>query len=603
MLRTPRTLQLTMNDTARTRRLSGLDDSFGGERSFVAAANSDDTPAAAARSRVLSDALAPPKHRVVAIGGARNALATVPGFSVVEAGQGLAPPPDPLSASEEWHRFADSHHLAEQRQQLLLENAAELSAQIAVDLSIQKDADDERLATLARHEAEAEAAGFARKETYPLKVEAVNMPMSTMRPYQLDYVTLDGIWHLEQYINRWDNPTMAIAPETLDIPLSEIAFRSRMAQKDIEKEKKETFAKELKQKRKVDRLVRNEGEFFDQSDTTGLFLGSSLKEECKEIQEAAAAEYATIREPVMVARAEAHAEAVEAGRRRRASLELSVEEQMAELKATVDKALNHSVWALAKSNKAIAENIEGTMVETMEINLGPHDPHGAEEGGRNYFEAVAGVEGRVRLDLKQQEQRDREAAERSSEAAAVEAAHVAARKGRRTLQQKKLEVAEKTALWVLKRAVKDAVKEGQGIIDRAQAEKDAAAQKFVEDFERQAAEDEARENTPAAIAAREKALLSDASRFQPIGMQQDKGVSFLKRRLVRKGKQRALVESAQKMGRNAIDNRAQMLIDAENAKIAAEKAAKEQAALDAVRIQREADDAKEAAMTRRLGLD
>ena len=51
-----------MNDTARTRRLSGLDASFGGELSFTAAANSDDSGAVAARSRVQADALAPPQR-------------------------------------------------------------------------------------------------------------------------------------------------------------------------------------------------------------------------------------------------------------------------------------------------------------------------------------------------------------------------------------------------------------------------------------------------------------------------------------------------------------------------------------------------------------
>eukprot|EP01046_Picozoa_sp_COSAG06_P118831 COSAG06_NODE_66040_length_255_cov_0.878205_1_plen_73_part_01 len=73
------------------------------------------------------------------------------------------------------------------------------------------------------------------------------------------------------------------------------------------------------------------------------------------------------------------------------------------------------MWEQARDNRKVAKEIEGEMVETMKINLGPHDPHGAEEGARNYFEAVAGVEGRVRLDLKQQEQRDREEAERASE--------------------------------------------------------------------------------------------------------------------------------------------------------------------------------------------
>jgi hypothetical protein len=565
-----------MNDTARTRRLSQPDPEVSlGEVSFGYASVADDSSAQAARTRVISESIAPTKHRVVGIGGARNALAVQPGFSIVEQRAGYEPPPDPLSASEEWHRFADSHHQAVLRERELQKNAVELSAALQVTITEQKESDAERLATVARLEAEAADAGFERKTTYMLKVDAVNLPMTTVRatsmllcdvslpplsrsqwclpaavhhphlcavrvplqirPYQLNYVTTEGIWHLDQYINKWDNPTLAVAPETLEVPLREIVFRFKQAKKDLDKEAKENYAKELKQKRKVDRLVRTYGEFEEQ-----------LEDECKEIQEAAAAEYAAIREPVMLKRSEDHAEAVAAGEARRRALEMSVEEQLAELSATVNKALNHKVWEQARDNRKVAKEIEGEMVETMKINLGPHDPHGAEEGARNYFEAVAGVEGRVRLDLKQQEQRDREEAERASEAAAVKAAHAAARRGRIESKRRQLASAEKVATWMVKKLVRDASRLGQANLDRAQAERDAAAKKFMEDFERQQAAEEAAANTPQAIAAREAQLLADAKegKKKHEKYEADKGISYLQRRLAKKGKLRAQIEKA-----------------------------------------------------------
>ena len=47
-------------------------------------------------------------------------------------------------------------------------------------LTEQKESDAERLATIARLEAEAAEAGFKRTTRYMLKVEAVNLPMSTV---------------------------------------------------------------------------------------------------------------------------------------------------------------------------------------------------------------------------------------------------------------------------------------------------------------------------------------------------------------------------------------------------------------------------------------
>jgi hypothetical protein len=358
-----------------------------------------------------------------------------------------------------------------------------------------------------------------------------------IRPYLLKYVTVDGVWHLEHCMNQWDKPSMAVAPETLDVPLREIEFRFRQAKKDLDKEAKDKFAAELKQKRKVDRLVRTYGEFEDQ-----------VSQQCTGIQEAAAAQYAAIREPVMLQRAEAHAEAVAAGQARRRALEMSVEEQLEELSQTVNRALNHKVWDQARDNRKVASEIEGEMVATMQINMGPHDPHGAEEGGRNYFEAVAGVEGRVRLDIKRQEQRDREAAERASESAAVKAAHAAARHGRIEMKRRQLATAAKVATWAVDEMVRDASRVGQSNLDQAQAERDAAAKKFMEDFERQQAEEEAAANTPAAIAAREAQLLADAAQGKKTHAkyEADKGISFLQRRLANKGKLRAQVERAAK---------------------------------------------------------
>lgn len=334
-------------------------------------------------------------------------------------------------------------------------------------------------------------------------------------------------------MNRWDTPTMAVAPETLDIPLREIEFRYKQAKKDLDKEANDKYAQELKQKRKVDRLVRTYGEFEDQ-----------VNHQCSEIREAAAAEYAAIREPVMLKRAKDHAEAVSAGQARRRALEMSMEEQLEELSKTVEKALNHKVWDQARDNRKVASEIESEMVATMQINLGPHDPHGAEEGGRNYFEAVAGVEGRVRLDIKRQEQRDREAAERAAERAAIKAAHVAARRGRSEMKRRQLASAEKVAAWVVGKLVRDASHVGQSNLDRFQAERDAAAKKFMEDFERQQAEEEAAANTPEAIAAREAQFLAGSSQGngKPAKYKADKGVGFLQRRLASKGKMRAQVE-------------------------------------------------------------
>eukprot|EP01046_Picozoa_sp_COSAG06_P094043 COSAG06_NODE_40205_length_404_cov_0.767213_1_plen_104_part_10 len=57
---------------------------------------------------------------------------------------------------------------------------------------------------------------------------AVRVPLQ-IRPYQLNSVTTEGIWHLDQYINKWDNPTLAVAPETLEVPLREIVFRFKQA--------------------------------------------------------------------------------------------------------------------------------------------------------------------------------------------------------------------------------------------------------------------------------------------------------------------------------------------------------------------------------------
>ena len=326
---------------------------------------------------------------------------------------------------------------------------------------------------------------------------------------------------------------MAVAPRTLQAPLKEIEFRFKQAKKDLDKQAKDTYAKELKQKRKVDNLVKTHGEFEDQVDR-----------QCAEIQEAAAAEYAAIREPVMMQRAEDHAEAVAAGMARRRALEMSVEEQLEELSKTVNRALNHKVWDQARDNRKIASEIEGEMVATMQIDMGPHDPHGAEEGGRNYFEAVAGVEGRVRLDIKRQEQRDREASERASESAAVKAAHVAARRGRIEMKRRRLASAEKVASWAVDELVREASRIGQSNLDEAQAQRDAAAKKFMEDFERQQAEEEAAANTPEAIAAREAQLLADSAqgKQKPARFQTDKGVGFLQRRLAKKGKVRAQVE-------------------------------------------------------------
>jgi hypothetical protein len=336
-------------------------------------------------------------------------------------------------------------------------------------------------------------------------------------------------------VNQWDAPTMAVAPKTLEASLREIEYRFKQAKKDLDKEAKDKYAKDLKQKRKVDRLVRTYGEFEDQVDR-----------QCAEIQEAAAAEYAAIREPVMMQRAEDHAEAVAAGMARRRALEMSVEEQLEELSKTVNRALNHKVWDQARDNRKVASEIEGEMVATMQINMGPHDPHGAEEGGRNYFEAVAGVEGRVRLDIKRQEQRDREAAERASESAAIKAAHAAARRGRTEMKRRQLAKAGKVAAWAVDELVREASRIGQSNLDDAQAQRDAEAKKFMEDFERQQAEEEAAANTPAAIAAREAQLLAASAQGikKPAKYQSDKGVSFLQRRLANKGKMRAQVARA-----------------------------------------------------------
>lgn len=169
-----------MNETARTRRMSNPNEISLGEVSFGHASVADDSSAQAARTRVISESLAPTKHRVVGIGGARNALALQPGFSIVEQRAGQEPPPDPLSASEEWSRFAESHHQAVLAERELQKNALELSAQMEVSITEQKERDAERLATTGRLQAEAAAAGFKRSTRYMLKVEAVNMPMSTV---------------------------------------------------------------------------------------------------------------------------------------------------------------------------------------------------------------------------------------------------------------------------------------------------------------------------------------------------------------------------------------------------------------------------------------
>lgn len=334
-------------------------------------------------------------------------------------------------------------------------------------------------------------------------------------------------------MNKWDKPTMAIAPETLDVPLRDLKLSFKLAKQILDKQAKDNYAKELKQKRKVDRLVKTYGEFEER-----------VMHQCAEIQEAAAAEYSAIREPAMLKRADDHAEAVAAGQARRRALEMSVEEQLEEVSKMVNKALNHKVWKQAQDNRDVAANIEGEMVETMQIILGPHDPHGAEEGARNYFEAVAGVEGRVRLDLKREEQRAREAAERNAETMAVKAVHVAARRGRIAMKRRQLASAEKVAGWVVNRLVRDASRVGQSNLDRAKAERDAAAKKFMEDFERQQAEEEAAANTPEAIAAREAQLVADAveGKTKLTKYTADKGVSFLQRRLANKGKLRANVE-------------------------------------------------------------
>ena len=171
-----------MNETARTRRLSNPSGVSQGEVSFVHASVADDSSAQAARTRVISESLAPTRHRVVGIGGARNALAVQPGFSIVEKHAGQDPPPDPLTASEEWSLFAQSHHPAVLAERDLQKNALELSAAMAATLTEQKERDVERLDTVGRLEAEAALAGFKRTTRYMLKVEAVNMPMSTVCP-------------------------------------------------------------------------------------------------------------------------------------------------------------------------------------------------------------------------------------------------------------------------------------------------------------------------------------------------------------------------------------------------------------------------------------
>lgn len=175
-----------MNETARTRRLSTPSDVSLGDVSFGHATIADDSSGHAARSRVISESLAPTRHRVVGIGGARNALAVQPGFSIVERSAGQEPPPDPLSASEEWGRFADSHHQAMLAERELQQNALELSAAMKVTLTEQKERDAEMLATVARLEDEAAQAGFKRRSRYMLQVDAVNMPMKTVRAYVID---------------------------------------------------------------------------------------------------------------------------------------------------------------------------------------------------------------------------------------------------------------------------------------------------------------------------------------------------------------------------------------------------------------------------------
>lgn len=129
---------------------------------------------------MISASLAPTRHRVIGVGGARNALAVQPAFSIVEKRAGQEPPPDPLSASEEWSRFAEYHHQAVLAERELQTNAVELSEAMELTLTEQKEKDAERLATIARLEAEAADAGFRRATRYMLKVEAVNMPMSTV---------------------------------------------------------------------------------------------------------------------------------------------------------------------------------------------------------------------------------------------------------------------------------------------------------------------------------------------------------------------------------------------------------------------------------------
>ena len=125
---------------------------------------------------------------------------------------------------------------------------------------------------------------------------------------------------------------------------------------------------------------------------------------------------------------------MEAGHRRRVALEKSVEDQLADLDKTVAAALNHPLWRQAEENRSLRNQIESGIEQTMSIfkssTIDASIISESKEGGRQYFEATAGVDGRVRLDLATERQREREEAERVAEVRAMEAAHRAARRGR-----------------------------------------------------------------------------------------------------------------------------------------------------------------------------
>ena len=268
---------------------------------------SDVSAAVAARARASAEIIKPPQAiRVVGIGGARHATTPEP-LDLVRPGSAEGLGPNPLTATDEWHRFAQSHHDAESLKPPVLGDPREGKEALDRSCAELKESDDARLAVLAAREREVAAAGFDRKGDYMLKVEAVNMPMTTIRPYKLNRVTEEGVLHLEQYLNPWDDPPLAVAPETLELDLGEMVFRHKQAQKQLDKEAAADFAKRQKQRRKVEKLAADEGTVEEQVAGTTMW-GAAIEAECAAIEAAATEEYGKIRTQQQSTRALHHAE-------------------------------------------------------------------------------------------------------------------------------------------------------------------------------------------------------------------------------------------------------------------------------------------------------